>query len=228
MATIKLFVSNSMRGAMDELLPRFERETGHQVEVSYDPAKLMMERIRRGEAADVVILGGSAVEDLEKEGKVARASRRLIARCGVGVAVRAGARKPAIGSVDDFKRALLAARSIAWTQEGASGMYFSKLIERLGIAADIQKKAVRRPGGLIAELVAGGEAELAIQQIPELMAVPGVEVVGPLPPDIQQVTVSSGGIFAASKQPQAAEDLLRFLKAPGPAAVLKARGLEPA
>ena len=228
MATIKLFVSNSMRGAMDELLPRFEREKGHQVEVSYDPAKLMMERIRRGEAADVVILGGSAVEDLEKESKVARASRRLIARCGVGVAVRAGARKPAIGSVDDFKRALLAARSIAWTQEGASGMYFSKLIERLGIAADIQKKAVRRPGGLIAELVAGGEAELAIQQIPELMAVPGVEVVGPLPPDIQQVTVSSGGIFAASKQPQAAEDLLRFLKAPGPAAVLKARGLEPA
>ena len=228
MATIKLFVSNSMRGAMDELLPRFEREKGHQVEVSYDPAKLMMERIRRGEAADVVILGGSAVEDLEKEGKVARASRRLIARCGVGVAVRAGARKPAIGSVDDFKRALLAARSIAWTQEGASGMYFSKLIERLGIAADIQKKAVRRPGGLIAELVAGGEAELAIQQIPELMAVPRVEVVGPLPPDIQQVTVSSGGIFTASKQPQAAEDLLRFLKAPGPAAVLKARGLEPA
>jgi molybdate transport system substrate-binding protein len=228
MATIKLFVSNSMRGAMDELIPRFERATGHKVEISYDPAKLMMERIGRGETADVVILGGSAVEDLAKEGTVAQASRRLIARCGVGIAVRSGARKPDIGSVDAFKRALLGARSIAWTQEGASGMYFSKLIERLGIAAEIRKKAVRRPGGLIAERVVAGEAEIAVQQIPELMAVNGVELVGPLPQELQQVSVSSGGVFAASKQPQAAEELLRFLKTSESAAVLRDKGLEPA
>lgn len=227
MATIKLFVSNSMRGAMGELIPRFERETGHKVEISYDPAKLMMERIRRGESADVVILGGPAVEDLAKEGKVTAASRRAIASCGVGIAVRAGARKPEIGSVDAFKRALLAARSIAWTQEGASGMYFSKLIEQLGIADEIRRKAVRRPGGLIAEIVANGDAELAVQQIPELMAVPGVDVVGPLPGEIQQVTVSQGALFAASKQPQAAGALLAFLKTAESAAVLKARGLEP-
>lgn len=227
MATIRLLVSNSMRAVMDELIPRFEREQGHQVEISYDPAKLMMERIRRGESADVVILGGTAVEDLVKEGRVADASRRLIASCGVGLAVRAGAPKPGIGSVDAFKRALLAARSIAWTQEGASGMYFSKLIERLGISDEISKKAVRRPGGLIAELVVSGDAELAVQQIPELMAVAGVDVVGPLPGELQQVTVSSGGVFAASRQPQAAEALLRFLKTPGSAAVLKSRGHEP-
>jgi molybdate transport system substrate-binding protein len=227
MATIKLLVSNSMRGVMDELIPRFERARGHQVRISYDPAKLMLERIRRGESADVVILGGPAVEELAKEGKVAEASRRLIASCGVGIAVRSGAKKPDIGSVDAFKRALLAARSIAWTQEGASGMYFSKLIERLGIAAEIQQKAVRKPGGLIAEQVVAGEAELAVQQIPELMAVDGVEVVGPLPQELQQVTVSSGGIFTASKQPQAAEELLQFLKTAESAAVLRARGHEP-
>lgn len=227
MATIKLLVSNSMRGVMDELIPRFERAKGHRVEISYDPAKLMMERIRRGEAADVVILGGPAVEDLAKEGKVAEASRCLIASCGVGIAVRSGARKPDIASVDAFKRALLAARSIAWTQEGASGVYFSTLIERLGIAAQIQQKAVRKPGGLIAEQVVAGKAEVAVQQIPELMAVDGVDVVGPLPQELQQVTVSSGGVFAASKQPQAAEELLRFLKTPESAAVLRARGHEP-
>lgn len=228
MATIKLFVSNSMRGAMGELIPRFEREKGHKVDISYDPAKLMMERISRGESADVVILGGPALSELAKEGKVVAASQRTMASCGVGIAVRAGARKPDIGSVDAFKRALLAAGSVAWTQEGASGIYFSKLIERLGIAAELQKKAVRRPGGLIAELVAAGEAELAVQQIPELMAVAGVDVVGPLPREIQQTTVSSGGIFAASRQPQAAQELLEFLKTPPSAAVLKARGLEPA
>jgi molybdate transport system substrate-binding protein len=228
MATLKLFVSNSMRGVLDELIPRFERAKGHTVDISYDPAKLMMERIRRGESADAVILGGPALEELAKEGKVAAASRRLIASCGVGVAVRSGAKKPEIGSVEAFKRALLAARSIAWTQEGASGIYFSTLIERLGIAGEIRKKAVRRPGGLIAELVATGEAELAVQQIPELMAVAGVEVAGPLPAEIQQVTVSSGGIFAASKQPQAAEELLQFLKTPESSTVLKAKGLEPA
>ena len=228
MATILLFVSNSMRGVMDELVPRFERANGHRVEISYDPAKVMMERIRRGESADLVMLGGSALDDLVKDGKVAGASKRVLARCGVGIAVRAGAEKPDIGSVDAFRSALLAARSIAWTQEGASGMYFSKLIERLGIAAEIQGKAVRQAGGLIGKLVAEGKADLAVQQIPELLAVSGIEVVGPLPREIQQTTVSSAGIFTGSRQAQAAQAFLDFLQTPAAADVFKACGHEPA
>lgn len=228
MAEIRLFVSNSMRGVMDELLPQFGRASGHKVKASYDPAKVMMERIERGETADLAILGGSAIDELAKQGKVATGSKRVIARCGIGVAVLAGANKPDIGTVEAFKRALLAAQSVAWTQEGASGMYFSGLIERLGIAGEMQAKAVRQPGGLIGELVAAGKAELAVQQIPELMAVPGIELVGPLPKEIQQITVSSAGVFADTKHSGAAQALLEFLSTPAAARVFRERGLEPA
>lgn len=228
MAKIKLFVSNSLRGALNDLLPAFERASGHHVEVSYDPAKVMMERIDRGETADALIIGGPAIDELVKQGKVAAGSRRPFASCGIGVAVRAGAKKPDIGTVEAFKRALLAAQSIAWTQQGASGIYFSGLIERLGIASEIRPKAAQQPGGLIAEQLVQGKADLAIQQIPELMAVPGAELVGPLPKEIQQVTASSAGIFARSKNAQAAEELLTFLKSPASKTVLKAKGLQPA
>jgi molybdate transport system substrate-binding protein len=228
MATIRLFVSNSMRGAMSELIPQFERASGHKVDISYDPAKVMMERIARGETADLAILGGSAIEDLIKAGKVAAGSKRTISSCGVGVAVLAGAKKPDIGSLDAFKKALLAAKSVAWTQEGASGMYFTGLIERLGIAEPLKAKAVRKPGGLIGELVAARKAELAIQQIPELMAVPGIDLVGPFPPEIQVTTVSVAGIFSGSGAPAAAQALLNFFTTPAAARVLKAKGMEPA
>ena len=228
MATIKLFVSNSMRGVMNELLPQFERATGNQVDVSYDPAKLMMERIQRGEPADVAIMGGSGLEDLEKSGKIAAGTRRVISSCGVGIAVRSGAPRPDIGTVDAFKKALLAAKSVAYTEHGASGMYFAKLIEKLGIAEPIRAKAARQPGGLVAEIVVAGKAELAVQQVPELLVVKGVDVVGPLPKEIQQTTVSSGAVFAASKVAKDARALLDFLVTPDAKRVLKAKGHEPA
>ena len=227
MAEIRLFTSNSMHGVLDELLPQFERASGHKVTVSYDPVKVMMERIARGETADLALLGGSGIEELTKQGKVAAASRRTMARCGVGMAVRAGAPKPDIASVAAFKSMLLGAKSVAYTQQGASGIHFSGLIERLGIAREVQAKAVRQPGGLVGELVATGKAEIAIQQIPELMAVKGVELVGPLPAELQATTVSSAGIFADAKQPDAARALLDFLSTPGAARVFKAKGLEP-
>jgi molybdate transport system substrate-binding protein len=227
MATIQVFTSNGMRAVMGELAPEFERVSGHKVAVSYDPAKIMLRRIQVGETADLAIIGGTAVEDLTKQGKIAAGSRRVFARCGVGLAVRAGARKPDIGTVEAFKRALLDAKSVAYTQDGASGIHFSGLIERLGIAEQVQAKAVRQPGGLIGELVAAGKAEIAIQQIPELLAVPGIELVGPLPREVQAITVSTAGIFAASRQPEAAGALLEFLTTPASARVLKTRGLEP-
>ena len=228
MATINLFVSNSMRGVMNELLPQFERASGNKVEVSYDPAKLMMERIQRGEAADLAIMGGSGIEDLEKSGKIAAGSRRVVSSCGVGVAVKSGAAKPDIGTVESFKRALLSAKSVAYTEHGASGMYFSKLIEKLGIADAIKSKAARQPGGLVGEIVAAGKADLAVQQVPELMVVKGVDFVGPFPQEIQQTTVSSAGIFADSKAPKEARALLDFLTTPDAKRVMKEKGHQPA
>jgi len=224
---IKVFASNSIRAVMGELVPQFERATGHKVSVSYDPAKVMLARIERGEAADLAITGSTAVDQLVKQGKILASSRRVLARCRVGIAVLAGQPRPDISSLAAFKRALLGAKSVAYTQEGASGMHFASVIERLGIAEQVKAKAVRQPGGLIGELVAAGKAEIAIQQIPELMAVAGIELVGPLPADIQLVTVSTVGIFAATQQAEAAHALIEFLTTPAAVKVMKARGLEP-
>ena len=228
MAEIRLFTSNSMHGVLDELVPQFERASGHKVTVSYDPVKIMMERIARGETGDLAILGGSGIDELVKQGRINATGRRTVARCGVGVAVRAGASKPAIATVEAFKRMLLNAKSVAYTQQGASGIHFSGLIERLGISKEMETRAVRQPGGLVGELVAAGKAEIAIQQIPELLAVQGVDLVGPLPAELQATTVSSAGTFADAKQPDAARALLDFLTTPAAARVFKAKGLEPA
>jgi molybdate transport system substrate-binding protein len=187
---------------------------------------MMLTRIKNGETADLAIMGTTTLDELEKLGKIAAGSRRILSRCGVGVGVRAGAPKPDIGTVEAFKRMLLNAKSVAFTQNGASGIHFAGLIERLGIAAEVKAKAATRPGGLIAELVAAGEAEIAVQQIPEIMAVPGIELVGPLPRELQKVTVSGAGVFADSKQPEAARVLLEFLSTPAAARVMKAKGLE--
>ncbi len=224
---IKLMTSNALRTVLGELAPLFGRAHGHQIAASFDPAQRMLKRIAAGETADVAISNTSAIDQLANEGVIAAGSRRTLARYGVGLAVRAGAPKPDIGSVEAFKRALLGAKSIACTVEGASGIYFSKLIERLGIAEQVNAKAVRRPGGLIAELVAAGEAELAVQQVPELLAVPGIELLGAFPPELQNNSVLSAGVFADSKQPQAAQALIEFLATPGAARVFIAKGFEP-
>ena len=212
---------------MGELAPQFERANDCKIAISYDPAKAMLARIQKGETADLAILGSGAIDELVKQGKISAGSRRVLARCRVGVAVLAGKPRPDISSVEAFKRTLLGAKSVAYTQEGASGMHFAGLIERLGIAEQVKAKAVRQPGGLIGELVAAGKAEIAIQQIPELMAVAGIELVGPLPAEIQLVTVSSAGIFAGTKQAEAAQSFIRFLVTPAAARVMKTKGLEP-
>jgi len=227
MATIRLLTSNSVRGVLDEVLPRFERASGHQVSASFDPAKIMLRRIRGGDTGDLALFAEPAIDELVQEGRLVAGSRRVLARCGVGVAVRAGAPKPDIGSVEAFKRALLDARSIAHTLEGASGMHFAGIVERLGIAAQVKAKARTQGGGLIAEIVARGDAELAIQQIPELMAVPGIEVVGPLPAEIQATTVSAAAIFTNAAQPQAAQELIDFLASPETGKVYRAKGHDP-
>src|SRR5687767_7623749 len=225
---IRLLTSNSMHGVLDELLPQFERAAGTRVSVSYDPAKIMLERIAAGDSGDLAILSQPAIDAVAAQGKIAPDSRRTLARCAVGIAVRAGAPKPDIGSVESFKRALMAAKSIAHTTSGASGIHFSGVIEKLGIANEVKAKAVKNQGGLIGTLVAEGKAELAIQQIPELMAVPGIEVVGPLPQELQAISVVTAGIFSASGAPEAARAALDYLMTSAAARVFRAKGLEPA
>jgi molybdate transport system substrate-binding protein len=226
--TIRVLSSNSTLSTLEALAPAFERETGHKVELLYDSAKAMLARIKAGETGDIAILGTAVINELAEIGKIVRASRRPFARSRVGVAVKSGAPKPDIRSVEAFKRALLNAKSVAHTVHGASGMYVPVLLERLGIAEQIKPKTVTRPGGYIGVVVASGEAEIAVQQICELLAVPGIDLVGPLPDEIQKVFETSAGIFADTKAPAAAEALLRFWLSPANAAVFKTKGLEAA
>ena len=224
---IRVMTSNALRAVFGELAPAFERAHGHKIAAIFDPAQRMLKRIAAGETADLAISSAPAIDELTSRGVIAAGSHPALARYGIGLAVRAGAPKPDISSVEAFKRALLDAQSVACTVEGASGIYFSKLIERLGIAGQMNAKAKRRAGGLIGELVASGEAELAVQQIPELMAVPGIELLGTLPQELQIESVLVAGVFAASKQPEAAQALIDFLATPDAVRVFKAKGFEP-
>ena len=227
MTDIKILSTHAVQEVLRELGPVFERVGGFSLTIDYDPANALRRRIEDGTAFDVVVVTRPVIEALVGKGKIRFETCIDIARSGLGIVVRQGAAAPDITSVDAFKRALLAARTVAYTQEGASGMHFSGVIERLGIAEEVRAKAVRQPGGLIGELVAAGKAEIAIQQIPELMAVPGIELVGPLPAEIQLVTVSSAGILAGTKQAETARRFIEFLVTPAAAQVMKARGLEP-
>jgi molybdate transport system substrate-binding protein len=224
---IALFTSNSMHAVLDALLPQYERSSGNTVRVSYDPAKIMRQRIDAGETADLGILGRAMLDELAAQGKIVPESVRTLARCGVGVGVLAGRPKPDVSTLDSFKRALLDAKSIAFTVSGASGIHFSSVIEKLGIADAVRAKAVRQPGGLVGELLVAGKADLAIQQIPELMAVPGVEVVGPLPQEVQATSTSGVGVFTSSRHRAAAQALADFITAPASVRVFKAKGHEP-
>jgi len=226
--SLQLFTSNSTRGVLAELLPQFEQTTGTHVAASYDPALVMLKRIEAGETADLAILGQAAIDALAATRRIVPDSRRTLARCGIGVAVAAGAPKPDVSSVEAFKAALLAAKSVAHTTSGASGIHFTNVIKRLGIAEQIEPKAVKNEGGLIGELVVRGEAELAIQQIPELMAVRGLELVGPLPQELQSISIVAAGIFAGTTRTGAARALLDFLATPAAMRVFRAKGLEPA
>ena len=221
---LKVLCSNTAHALLSALVPLFERASGHRVALEYASASIVAERIRQGETADATVLAGPVMDKALTTGAIARASLTAIARCGIGVAVRTGTHHPDIGTVDAFKRALAAAQSVAYTEAGVS--YFAGLIERLGMAAEIKAKARTRRGGLIAELVANGEAEIAVQQIPELIPVKGIDIVGPLPPELQNTTLISAGVFVNAQQPAAAADFLKFLTTPDTADVYRANGFE--
>ena len=223
--SITLRTSNSTRPVVDMLVPEFERASGHQVTLILDTAKNSLARINAGERADAAVLLGTSIDELAELGILATHSRQPFARSTIGMAVLKGAPKPDISTVEAFKRTLLNAKSIAHTVHGPSGAYFPGLIERLGIAEQVKPKTVTRPGGYIGVVVAAGEAEMAFQQICELLAVPGIEVVGPIPEEIQYNFDSKAALFAESKNQAAGQELLDFFARADNAAKFTAAGL---
>jgi molybdate transport system substrate-binding protein len=218
-------LSAAFKEAYLELVPQFERATGHKVESLWVPSVQMMSRLRGGETVDLVILSAASLEELRKAGLISE--RTDLARSGIGVAVKSGARKPDLSSGEAVKQAVLAAKGIAYST-GPSGIYLIKLFERMGIAEAIKSKVKQVQGEPAGGVVARGEAEIAFQQVSELLPVPGIDFVGPLPADIQQITVFSAGLHVAAKQPDAARALVKFLTAPAAAPAIRKKGMEPA
>jgi molybdate transport system substrate-binding protein len=226
-AEIKVLSTMAVRSVMEQLIPEFERASGHKVVIAYDTSNIMAKRVQDGEAVDLAILTPALIEDLAQQGKVVPGSNVMVARSGVGIAVRAGAPKPEIGTVEALTRTLLDAKSIAYTSTGQSGTYFAGLIDRLGIGEQVRAKAKIPKGGSTGDLVARNEAEMAVQQIPELMATKGIELIGPLPAEVQYMTDFSAGVAAGARQPDAAQALIIFVTTPEAARVIKAKGMEP-
>jgi molybdate transport system substrate-binding protein len=228
MTSLRVLSTLAVMGAMRELAALYETRNGTRIAADFSPTVALLERLRANEAADIAILTAQGIDDLIREGVIQPGTRTDVALSFVGIAVKSGAPKPDISSVDKFRTTLLTARSVAYSKIGASGIFFASLIERLGIADEINAKAVIVPSGFTAERVASGEAELAVQQISELMVVSGIEVAGPLPAEIQTVATFSAGLLAASEQVEKARALLHFLASPVIAPVLRRTGLEPA
>lgn len=224
---LRVLATNALRTVILERVPQFDLARGHPVSADFDSTNRILSRLLDGEAADLVIATGAAIDELVTRGKVIAGSRVDLASAGIGVCVRVGARRPDVGSVETFRRALLDAKSVAYTLTGQSGVYFASVIERLGIAAEIKAKAAVSAGGLIGEVVARGEAELGVQQISEILAVPGVELAGALPPELQLMTLFSAGVCTGTRQAETARALIRLLATPDTARLMRAKGLEP-
>ena len=229
-AEIHVMVSGGLRVAYDELAAQFERETGHKLVTSYGasmgqtPTAIPV-RLARGEAADVVVMARAGLDALVSSGKVRAGSEVDLVRSPIGVAVRAGTAVPKIGTVDELRQTLLAARSIAYS-DSASGVYVAaELFKKLGIEQG-KAKAREIPGTPVAEIVAKGEAEIGFQQVSELLPVAGVTVVGPIPAEVQSITVFSAGIVASSKQ-AAARELIAFLASQKAWGAMRRSGVEP-
>ncbi len=228
---IRAVSSGGFKAALLALVPAFERESGHKVAIEWGSSlgnapTSIPSRLQRGDPLDLAILSGDALDGLIAQGRIVGGSRVDLARSGIGVAVRAGASRPDIGSVDAFKRALRQARSIAHSSS-ASGVYLESLLQRLGITAELAPKIRRVEGEPVGQVVARGEAEIGLQQVSELLPVAGIDYVGPLPADIQEITVFAAGIPVGAPHPEAARALIEFLAAPAAAPIIRMCGMEP-
>jgi molybdate transport system substrate-binding protein len=225
-AEIKVLSTQATEEAYRELVPLFEQASGHKVTTIFTGTLDVQKRIAAGEAYDLIIMAGPAIDDFIKSGKIVPGSRVDLARSGVGVAVRAGAPKPDISSTEALKKALLSAKSIGYST-GPSGVYLAILFQRLGVADAVKPKLRQTPTGVfVGNIVANGEAEIGFQQVSELSHFPGVDFVGPLPAEVQEITVFASGIQVGAKQVETAKALVKFLTAPAAAPSFTRRGLE--
>ncbi|CCE12042.1 putative ABC transporter, periplasmic substrate-binding protein [Bradyrhizobium sp. STM 3843] len=231
-AEVHVMISGGLTAAFKALAPEFERTTGNKVTVAYGPSmgttvNAIPVRLERGEPADVLIMVGYALGDLIDKGKVAADSRVDLVKSPIGVAVKSGTPHPDISTADAVKRALLAAKTIAYS-DSASGVYVStEMFDRLGIKDAMKDKARMIPATPVGEIVAHGEAEIGFQQISELKPVTGIDIVGPLPDELQKITVFSAGIATSSKEPEAGKALIKFLTSPAARDVIVKSGLDP-
>jgi molybdate transport system substrate-binding protein len=227
---VTVLTSVALKGALDELAPQYERSTGNKLKLGYSVIADIKKRVLAGETADVIILSKPAMDDLQKQDRLAAGSIADVAGTPVAVAVKAGAPKPDISSADALRRSLLAARSVVYADPakgGASGVHFAHVVDQLGIAKELQSKTILVPGAESADVVARGDAEIGVGQASEIVPVAGAELVGPLPQGLGAVTEFTAGIGNGSKAGEAAKSLIRFLTGPDAAPVFKAKGLQP-
>lgn len=215
------------KGPLDQIAPQFERATGHRLVVRYAPSEPLRKQIDAGEPFDVVLIFPNVVDDLIRQGKISAGTRVDIARAGLGLAVRKGAAKPDIRSIDGFKRALLTSKSIAYAAQGPSGVHLAGVLERLGIAQDVRPKL--KPvgaGSLVVGPVASGDVEIGIVSIPFILADAGAELAGPLPRELQDYVQYSSGMGRAVQDADAARTFVSYFGQPGAVEILRAHGLE--
>lgn len=228
-AEIKVLTAGAFKPVVMAMAPDFEARSGHKLVIDNDTAGALLRRIGEGESFDLAILTPAAVRELTEKRRLAAGSAVNLARTSVGVAVKEGTPLPDIGTVDAFKAALLASGKVAYIDPaagGSSGIYFSKLLERLEIADAVRAKAVLVPGGLVAQRLVAGEADLAVHQISEILAVKGAVLVGPLPAEIQSYTVYTGALSAEAKNPEAGRAFLAFLRGDAGRHMLSEKGME--
>lgn len=225
--SLKLFSTIAMRNVLKAIIPEFEKRTDAHVTIEYGATAQLSERIRAGARADAIMAVSTSIDELISEGILQPGSRLNFVSSDVAMAVKQGAPAPDISTADTFKATLLACRSVCFSKQGASGMYFATLLKRLGIEDEVRAKALVLPEGLTGEPVARGEIELAVQQMSELMQVPGIHIFAKLPPAVQQSTIFSLGSFANTKQAKVIQSLATFMHSPEVAAALRSQGLDP-
>jgi molybdate transport system substrate-binding protein len=226
-AEIKVLTTRAVSTVLPEIGLQFERATGHRINISVDVAVAPVRRVKAGEAFDLLVAAPGQIDGLIRDGKLIADTPTNLVRSGLGVEVKAGAPKPDVSTVEAFKSALLAAKSIAFLREGQSGPQIAKVIERLGLTEAVKPKLTLPDADIVSELVAKGEVELGMVVTTQIMTSPGVQLAGPLPPELQSYITFAGAVGTDSKAPEAARALIKFLKEPAALSVMKSQGMEP-
>jgi molybdate transport system substrate-binding protein len=226
-AEIKIMAPRAVWTVLNVAGPDFERATGNKLNVSVDLAADVVRRVNAGEAFDLAVAAPGQIDGLVKDGKLIADTRTDLTRAGIGVEVRKGAPKPDISTADAFKRAMLDAKSIGYLKTGTSGQMVAAMLARIGLTEAIKSKVTLPDTDIVSEMVAEGKIEIGMVNISQVLTTPGVDLVGPLPPELQSYIVFSAGVSASSKPPDAVRDLIKFLKSPAAVAVMKAQGMEP-